>query len=51
LAYEVSEERCYKSGNAITIEQTEDVLLVLEVVNDTVGITIEGRTSVARASL
>lgn len=51
LASEVGDEGGGKCSYAVTVQQAEDVLLVLEVEDDTVGITVERTTAVQRACL
>jgi hypothetical protein len=40
-----------KSGNTVTIQKSEDVLFVLEVEDDTVGITVQRTTAISWTSL
>jgi hypothetical protein len=40
-SYEIAKEGCDKRSNAVTIEESEHVLVVLEVVHNAIGITIE----------
>ena len=46
LACKVTDEGGRKSSDLVAVEETETVLWVLEVVDDSVGVTVEGATAV-----
>jgi hypothetical protein len=51
LASEFGNERGGKSSDTVTVQKSEDVLLVLEVKDDTVSITVQRTTAISRTSL
>jgi hypothetical protein len=51
LTSEFGNERGGKSSNTITVQESEDVLFVLEVEDDTVSITVQRTTAISRTSL
>ena len=51
VAGKVADERGGEGSDAVSVKETEDVALVLEVVDQTIGITVERRTAVQGASL
>lgn len=50
LTYQIAKERCHKSCNSVTVKKSENVLCVLEVVDDTVGVAVERTASIASSS-
>lgn len=51
LANEIAQERGHERSNAITIEKTEDILRVLEVVDNAISITVERCATVTWSGL
>ena len=51
LADKITEERGDKRGDPVAIKKAEHVVLVLEVVDNAVGISVEGAATVVRSDL
>jgi hypothetical protein len=51
LTSEFGDKRSSKGSDTVTVQESEDVLLVLEVEDDTVSITIQRTTAISRTSL
>jgi len=51
LTGEFGDERSSKSSNTVTVQESEDVLLILEIEDDTVSITVQRAAAISRTSL
>jgi hypothetical protein len=51
IAGKIANERGRKSGDAITVQEAEDIALVNEVIDQAVSVTIQGGASIEGSSL